>query len=171
MVNASNQKESGKGRALVVEDDAGWRSILEELLTDAGFQVRVCSSYGEGLGYLRREKMSLAVVDLLLNGSISNLWEQRIPSENLEGYQLLASTRAGGVPTIVVSGVASPEEIKRAYSEQSIFAYMEKQAFDRTSFLKIVEEASNSNLMINELSILTEREREVFDLLAQGNDQ
>jgi RNA polymerase sigma factor (sigma-70 family) len=155
-------------RALVVEDDAGWRSILEELLTDAGFQVRVCGSYGEGLGYLRREKMSLAVVDLLLNGSVASIWEHHIPSENLDGYQLLASTRAGGVPTIVVSGVASPEEIKRAYAEQSIFAYMEKQSFDRASFLKIVEEAGNNASFGSELSILTEREREVYDLLAQG---
>jgi RNA polymerase sigma factor (sigma-70 family) len=160
--------DSRKKRALVVEDDAGWRSIIQELLTDAGFQVRVCSSYGEGLGYLRREKISLAVVDLLLKNSLANSWEQHIPSENLEGYQLLASTRTGGVPTIVVSGVASPEEIKKAYSEQAIFAYMEKQAFDRASFLKLVEEASTTNLVANELSILTEREREVFDLIAQG---
>ncbi len=171
--NQSTEKSTGlkdgnKGKALIVEDDAGWRSILQELLTDAGYQIHACSSYGEGLGYLRREKMSLAVVDLLLHNSMANLWEQHIPSENLEGYQLLASTRAGGVPTIVVSGVASPEEIKRAYAEQSIFAYMEKQAFDRSSFLKIVEDASNSNLAFNELSVLTDREREVFDLLAQG---
>src|SRR5512139_1068979 len=48
-------------KALVVEDDAGWRSILEELLTDAGFQVRTCVSFGDALGYLRREKISLAV--------------------------------------------------------------------------------------------------------------
>ena len=75
----------------MVEDDAGWRSILEELLVDAGFLVRTCGSFGDGLGYLRREKISLAVIDLLLNGSVTNLWDQKIPSENLEGYQLLAS--------------------------------------------------------------------------------
>src|SRR5512132_648734 len=31
-------------KALVVEDDAGWRSILEELLSDGGFFVRTCAS-------------------------------------------------------------------------------------------------------------------------------
>jgi DNA-binding NarL/FixJ family response regulator len=164
----SIQADPAAGIALVVEDDAGWRSILEELLVDAGFLVRTCGSFGDGLGYLRREKVSLAVIDLLLSGSVTNLWDQKIPSENLEGYQLLATTRAGGVPTIVVSGVASPDEIKRAYAEQSIFAYMEKQAFDRTSFLRIVAEASKSRRSESELNILTDREREVFDLLAQG---
>src|SRR5215211_3444598 len=39
-------------KALVVEDDAGWRSILEELLSDAGFLVRTCASFGDALGYL-----------------------------------------------------------------------------------------------------------------------
>jgi len=160
--------EPNKRKALIVEDDAGWRSILEELLVDAGFQVRVCASFGEGLGYLRRERISLAVIDLLLNGSSTNMLEQRIPGEDLDGYQLLTSTRAGGVPTIVVSGVGSPEEIKRAYAEQSIFAYMEKQSFDRASFLKTVEEANKAIAADSELSVLTDREHEVFDLLAQG---
>lgn len=53
-------------RALVVEDDAGWRSILEEHLVDAGFSVRVCSSFGDALGFLRRERYTLAVIDLSL---------------------------------------------------------------------------------------------------------
>ena len=52
--------------ALVVEDDAGWRSILSELLADAGYGVHECSSFGEALGRLRREKYALAVVDLAL---------------------------------------------------------------------------------------------------------
>jgi RNA polymerase sigma factor (sigma-70 family) len=94
--------------------------------------------------------------------------EQHLSSEDLDGYQLLSSTRASGVPTIVVSGVGSPDEIKRAYAEESIFAYLEKQSFDRASFLKIVEDASKALAANNELSVLTDREREVFDLLAQG---
>ena len=53
-----------------MEDDAGWRSILEEHLTDAGFSVRVCSSFGDALGFLRRERYTLAVIDLSLKGSV-----------------------------------------------------------------------------------------------------
>ncbi|MEP6895276.1 MAG: response regulator, partial [Chloroflexota bacterium] len=48
-------------KALIVEDDAGWRSILEELLSDAGFQVRTCASFGDAFGYLRRDRFALAV--------------------------------------------------------------------------------------------------------------
>jgi DNA-binding NarL/FixJ family response regulator len=120
------------------------------------------------LGSLRREKFALAVVDLSLSGSLSNLWGQTAPSQGLEGYQLLASTRAANIPTVVVSGVASPEEIERAYAEQSIFAYLEKQAFDRAAFRRVVAEARATRHETSELSVLTEREREVLDLLAQG---
>ncbi len=162
------QADAASGKALVVEDDAGWRSILEELLSDSGFQVRACASFGDALGALRREKFTLAVVDLSLNGTVTNLWNQKASSQNLEGYQLLASTKAGGVPTIVVSGVASPDDIERAYAEQSIFAYLEKQAFDRPSFLRLIEEARAARRADSELSALTDREREVLDLLSQG---
>lgn len=41
---------------LTPSDDAGWRSILEEHFNDAGFSVRVCSCFGDALGFLRRER-------------------------------------------------------------------------------------------------------------------
>ena len=164
----ADSPETPGGKVLVVEDDAGWRSILEELLADAGFQVRLCTSFGEALGRLRREKFSLAVVDLSLTGTLAGSWGAAAPGQNLEGYQLLASTRAGNVPTIVVSGVASPEDIQRAYAEQSIYAYIEKQTFDRAAFRRVVEEARASRRADGELAALTDREREVLELLSQG---
>ncbi len=54
------------GKVLIVDDDAGWREILSELLEEAGYQVRACSSYAEAVGHPRREPPPLAVVDLSL---------------------------------------------------------------------------------------------------------
>jgi DNA-binding NarL/FixJ family response regulator len=153
-------------KVLVVEDDAGWRSILSELLVDEGYDVRLCGSFGDALGALRRDKFALAIVDLSLTGEVA--WEPDQSGEHLEGYQLLATTKSAGIPTIVVSGVASVDEIQRAYTEQSIFAYLEKQAFDRSTFRRLVAEARITGSTTSELDRLTEREREVFDLLARG---
>jgi RNA polymerase sigma factor (sigma-70 family) len=188
---AAAQEEAGLAgtaaarAALVVEDDAGWRGIFVELLTDAGFRVRLCSSVGEALGYLRRERYALAVIDLSLTGPLNYApapgsgaaWmEDSAGSDRTayagEGYaetsfRLLASTRAGGIPTIVVSGVATPADIERAYSEQGIFAYLQKQVFSRQTFLQTVKDALSVRID-HELDQLTEREREVLDLLAQG---
>jgi RNA polymerase sigma factor (sigma-70 family) len=155
-------------KALVVEDDAGWRSILEELLIDAGFQVRSCASFGDALGYLRRAspKFSLAVIDLSLQGSVTGITD---PTDlNLEGYQLLAATQEDTIPTIVVSGITETEEIQRVYSEFSVSAFIEKRAFDRATFRRVIEETKQTHQSQSELGALTEREREVLSLLAQG---
>ncbi|MBN1886660.1 MAG: response regulator [Thermoflexales bacterium] len=154
------------GLALLVEDDSGWRSILAELLGDAGYLVRACAGLGEALGCLRRESYALAVVDLSLLGSAA-AWE-RAPEQELGGYRLLVSARAAGIPTIVVSGMAAPDDIERTYTQYGVFAYLEKQAFDRAAFLRAVSEARAASLGGSELELLTGREREVLDLLAQG---
>jgi RNA polymerase sigma factor (sigma-70 family) len=164
---SSKGQTNSNGRALVVEDDAGWRSILEELLSDAGFQVRTCASFGEALGDLRKENFSLAVIDLSLQGSV-NMLDRDANNSELEGHQLLAATQMNHIPTIVVSGITEPEEIQRVYAEYSVSAYIEKQAFDRAVFRRVIEETKQLQQSQSELSTLTEREREVLDLLAQG---
>ncbi|MCX7671085.1 MAG: response regulator, partial [Anaerolineae bacterium] len=119
---------------LLVEDDAGWRSILAELLSEAGYRVRTCTSYGEALGHLRRATWALAVVDLGLASSLD-------PQANRDGYRVLAAAQEIGVPTIVVSGLATPADIEQGYEKYGVFAYIEKQAFDRTAFIRTVAEA------------------------------
>jgi RNA polymerase sigma factor (sigma-70 family) len=147
--------------ALLVEDDAGWRNLLVELLEESNYQVRSSSSYGEAIGWLKRLDFDLAVADLSLASSLE-------PEKNLDGYRLLASTLAAAIPTIVVSGVADVELIDQAYSEHKIFAYLEKQAFNRATFLMTIRNAEESRLEDPILASLTERERQVLHLLAKG---
>jgi RNA polymerase sigma factor (sigma-70 family) len=163
-----NGLKTSHEKALVVEDDAGWRSILEELVSDSGFTVRTCASFGDALGYLRKENFSLAVVDLSLQGVVGSGLDQDSNHSNLEGHQLLASIQLEKIPAIVVSGITEPEEIQRVYSEYAIAAYIEKQAFDRATFRRVIEEIKQTHQSQSELSALTEREREVLELLAQG---
>ncbi|MEN9564134.1 MAG: hypothetical protein RIR73_2378 [Chloroflexota bacterium] len=144
-------------KALIVDDDAGWRSILEDLLGESDFQPVTSSSFGEALGVLRKDRFSLAVVDLSLRDG-----------QNMDGLQLLKITQGHHIPTIVVSGLSEPEEIQRIYAEHTITTYIEKQAFDRAAFKRILAEIKKASKTSNELSILTDREREVLDLLAQG---
>jgi DNA-binding NarL/FixJ family response regulator len=92
----------------------------------------------------------------------------REEGQTMDGYRLLASTRAAGIPTIVVSGTAGPPDIERAYAEHGIFAYLEKQAFDRRAFLCTVAETQTACRPGSELDCLTDREREVLELLARG---
>ena len=97
-------------KALVVEDDAGWRSILEELLSDTGFQVRTCAGFGDALGYLRREKFTLAVIDLSLQGD-NNAWDKDAANDpNLDGYQLLNAAHSKAFPQSLSVASQSPRK-------------------------------------------------------------
>lgn len=147
--------------AFIAEDDAGWRSLLTELLGEAGYHVEQCSSYVEALGILRNTDFQLAVVDLSLASSLTT-------DANQDGYRLLAMTQKMGVPTIIVSGYAEPEVIERAYAEYHLYACLEKQAFDRKKFVSTVDKARLVRGASGQLPTLTGREREVLALLARG---
>ncbi len=150
------------GQVLLVEDDAGWRSILAEILADAGYRVRPCLSYGEALGHLRRERFDLAVVDLSLASSAA-------PAANRDGFQVLHEAHNAGLPAIVVSGLATPDDIERLYAEFEIFACLEKQRFERAGFVALVAEAiAAGQAGDGELARLTRRERDVLALLITG---
>jgi len=150
------------GKALLVEDDAGWRAILAELLADAGYAVHACLSYGEALGHLRREKHSLVVADLSLASSLA-------AGANRDGFEVLREAKAAGIPAIVVSGLATPADLERLYSEYAVYACLEKQRFERGGFVTAVQEATSAGRAgRGEVARLTRREREVLDLLVQG---
>ena len=150
------------GQILVVEDDAGWRSILGELLTDAGYRPRAGLSYGETLGLLRREKFQLAVVDLSLANSTA-------PGGNRDGFAVLREARSAGIPALVVSGLATPADVERLYSEFGIFACLEKQRFERAAFTATVKEAlAAGEAETGQIARLTRRERDVMALLVRG---
>jgi DNA-binding NarL/FixJ family response regulator len=147
--------------ALVVEDDAGWRSLLAELLSEAGYRCDACVSYVEALGRLRGETYRLVVVDLSLANSAA-------PHSNQDGLRLLSVTQKAAIPTVIVSGYAEPATIERAYQEYQLFACLEKQAFNRKAFIETAQKARDQRENASELAALTDREREVLALLAQG---
>lgn len=139
--------------ALLVEDDAGWRALLEELLAEAGFSVTSCASFAEALGHLKASFV-VAVVDLTLASSVA-------PRSNQDGLRLLERLRERGVPALVVSGTADAEAIERVYAEHAVAHCFEKQAFDRKRFAATLAGLQSE-------SPLTEREREVLELLVEG---
>ncbi len=147
--------------ALVVEDDAGWRGILRELLVEAGYRVRECSSYAEAFGCLRRGRYTVAVVDLSLANSLE-------PVANRDGCRVLEKAQAAGIPAIVVSGRGTRENVEQAYGDYGVAAFLEKQGFERSGFLAALAEVAAGTPEENALPELTRREREVLALLAQG---
>jgi DNA-binding NarL/FixJ family response regulator len=163
----------GKARILIVEDDPGWRDIYADVLGESGYELQSAVSYGEARGLMQRTRFQAAVVDLHLISSAD-------PEENRDGFALLRVAGARNLPTIVVSALGAPDDIDRAYDEFGVFAFVEKEAFDRKAFKQTVGEAIRLSEAQPEppavaapsasepLADLTDREREVLALLAQG---
>ncbi len=166
---------NGATRVLIVEDDKGWREIYADILGESGYDLQFAVSYGEARGLLQRARFQAAVVDLHLVSSSD-------PEENRDGFALLRVAGARNLPTIVVSALGAPDDIDRAYDEFGVFSFIEKEAFDRKAFKQTVGEAILSyetqidapaaprpSTAADPLGELTDREREVLGLLAQGN--
>jgi DNA-binding NarL/FixJ family response regulator len=177
LLKGTPEKTSAAGcpaQILIVEDDPGWRDIYSDVLGESGYELQFAVSYGEARGLLQRSKFRAAVIDLHLISSAD-------PDENRDGFALLRVAGARNLPTIVVSALGAPDDIDRAYDEFGVFAFVEKEAFDRKAFKQTVGEAirssqtqpdypaaSEASSAADPLAELTDREREVLALLAQG---
>jgi DNA-binding NarL/FixJ family response regulator len=171
---AKKPARTGPARILIVEDDPGWRNIYIDMLGESGYELQFAVSYGEARGLLQRGRYQAAVVDLHLVSSSD-------PEENRDGFALLRVVGARNLPTIVVSALGAPDDIDRAYDEFGVYAFIEKEAFDRKAFQQTILEAIASGESqaesppipaspsgMDPLAALTEREMEVLGLLAQG---
>jgi DNA-binding NarL/FixJ family response regulator len=156
-------------RVLIVEDDGRWRAIYEEILAEAGYGLRCAASYGEARTWLQRSEFAAAVVDLHLVSSTA-------PDDNRDGFWFLRAARQHGVPAVVVSALGAPQDIDRAFEEFGVFAFVEKEAFDRRAFAATIAEAAHAAAPAApsadtppRLLDLTDREREVLALLTRGS--
>jgi DNA-binding NarL/FixJ family response regulator len=163
------QQLSAPPQVLIIEDDQRWRAIYADVLSEEGYQAQSASSYGEARGWLQRARFALAIVDLQLTSSADR-------QDNRDGFRLLQAARQRGVPAIVVSALGDPEDIDMAYDEYGVFAFVEKEAFDRRVFARTVADAIRGSQPVSPvpgpapaaLAELTDRERDVLALLTQG---
>lgn len=155
-------------RILVVEDDAGWRGIISEILADGGYQVRICGSFGEAYGALSRDDFDLAVLDLSLAGP--SAWGGERDGNEPEGYRLLLTSQDRRVPVVIVSGRSTPDDIERAFAVHNVSAFIEKQNFDRLAFIQAVQSAmfDRNGVDAGAGAHLTDREAELIELVAEG---
>jgi two-component system chemotaxis sensor kinase CheA len=109
---------------LVVDDSLTTRMLERSILESAGFEVDVAASGEEGLEMARARRYGLFLTDIDMPG--------------IDGFTFVAETRAepslAGVPAILVSSRASPDDRRRG-AEVGAAAYVVKGEFDQDELL------------------------------------
>jgi len=166
----SDEPSSGQFRVLVVDDDAGWRVLLADLVEEAGGKPQVCSGLGEAWARIKRNRFDLLVVDLSLVEKGERQKEATLlpGHEELGGLGLLRFAKSQGLPAIVVSGLFDASFIERVYEEYRVYLYIEKQNFERSTFLEAIAALKAEHVTGTPLDSLSLRERQVLELLVEG---
>ncbi len=126
MAAASEQEQIA--RVLIVEDDAGQRITLRDILQGEGFSTLDCDTAAEALEIVRRERVAVAIVDYKL--------------PDLTGIQTLERLRAfdKAIRVIIHTGYGSFDSAKEAVN-LGAFAYLEKPV-DPAELVRIVHQAA-----------------------------
>lgn len=91
------QHMSSQRSILIVDDNDDVRPFLHQALADRGYQVEVAASATEALGLVRRCTIDLAVVDLVLRGTVA-------------GEHLADILTTLGMRVIMISGLVNAAE-------------------------------------------------------------
>ena len=149
----------------VVDDDDAMRDSLRWLLESAGYRVSSYSTAERFLAAFRRDHASCLVLDVRLTG-ITGLELQQELNRRGESLPIIFITGHGDVPMAV-------EAVKNG-----AFHFLEKP-FKDAQILRLIEQAAKQRTpgalaqaqkrcAAAKLETLTQREREVMDLVVQG---
>ncbi|WP_172784556.1 MULTISPECIES: response regulator transcription factor [Bradyrhizobium] len=154
------------GLVHVVDDDASFRTAIERRLKLAGYEVATYASAVELLDSLSdEEQVGCILLDVRIPGlSGPDLQARLVASGSM--LPIIFLTGHADTPTTVRAIKAGAEDFltKPVSSEQLLDAIERALASQRTARAQ----ASRLDLLRRHLAALTQRERQVFDLIVRG---
>lgn len=131
-------------RALVLEDEESWRTVLIEALTELGFAAQGAANPAEARDLLQRGTCHLLILDISMESG---------NAENVEGMQLLAdlhdSDQRRALRVVILSGFGNPERYREAFARYGVDDFLDKHTFSEKEFLKDIERIWAKDLKIN----------------------
>jgi two-component system chemotaxis sensor kinase CheA len=116
-----------KRLVLVVDDSLTTRMLEQSILESAGYEVDVALSGEEALGFVRRKRYALILVDVEMPG--------------MDGFAFIERLRSDpalrDIPAILVTSRSAPEDRQRG-REVGAQGYIVKSEFDQAELLTII---------------------------------
>lgn len=116
--------DTARQRILVVDDSLIVRTVEEQILVDANYEVSVCANGEEALALLEQQRYALVVCDVQM--------------PNMDGFELTARIRETSklrhLPIILVTSRSAPEDITRG-TQVGANGYITKSELNQENLL------------------------------------
>jgi CheY-like chemotaxis protein len=138
-----------RGRALVVDDDPKWLTVLEDLLRELGLEVVGAGRYEEAIALLNSQYFHLAVIDVRLEGD---------RSEDTLGLDIVRHIAESGLDEamvqIVLTGHGTRDQARESFKSYRVDDFIPKRGeagtgFDEEDFSDSVQSSFSKKLPIN----------------------
>ena len=138
---------------LIIDDNPDIRSILEELIEDAGFKTRVAANYNQALKEIDKKLPDVAIIDVKLD-----------KGDN-DGIELLSHIKKKNkdIPVIIISGHANIEMAVKSL-KSGAFEFIQKP-FDQERLMNFINRAVENYNLINENKNLQTQLFHSFELI------
>jgi DNA-binding NarL/FixJ family response regulator len=149
---------NGHGHVLVVDDDAGCRDLMSELLESVGYRTSVAETGEEALALARRDRPALVVLDVHLPGLSGYEVCRQLKDEFGKRVMvaLVSGKRCEPLDSVAGLLIGADDYINKPFAPDEFSARMRR--------LMVRAAAATPSLEAD----LTRRELEVLRLLAQG---
>ena len=139
---------------LIVDDNPDIRNILNELISDLGFQTRVAANYQQALAEIDKKLPDVAVLDVKLSNT-----------ENNEGLKLLdhIKNKDKDIPVIIISGHANIEMAVDSL-RLGAFEFIQKP-FDKSRLTNFINRAIEHHHLKKENKSLNEKLFNSFEIV------
>ena len=142
---------------LIIDDNPDIRNILNDLISDAGYETRVAANYNQALNEIDKKLPDVAIIDVKLD-----------KGDN-DGIQLLSHIKSKNkdIPVIIISGHANIEMAIKSL-KSGAFEFLEKP-FDEERLMNFINRAVENFKLKSENKVLETKLFHSFDLI--GNSQ
>tara|TARA_Y100001970_G_scaffold285016_1_gene403643 strand:- start:293 stop:1651 length:1359 start_codon:yes stop_codon:yes gene_type:complete len=143
---------------LIIDDNADIRSILKDLIEDAGFKTRIAANYNQALTEIDKKLPDVAIIDVKLD-----------KGDN-DGIELLSHIKKKNkdIPVIIISGHANIEMAVKSL-QTGAFEFIQKP-FDRERLMNFVNRAVENFSLINENKKLQTQLFHTFELVGSSQN-
>ncbi|NEP13555.1 MAG: AAA family ATPase [Symploca sp. SIO2C1] len=129
-------------KILLVEDESSWQSILQgkirRALSTLGHTddpIKIVPTYTAALETINKEDLNLLVTDIELPYNPTE-----VELMKTTGIELVERAAQLQLPTIVVSGKTSPQEVRNFLKTDGVYDFFSKADFNSKEFIKEVQE-------------------------------